>query len=300
MPPNLSAFSGMLSVLLYGLKLTFISSTSDCGMWFRIEKRPVQNFSWESPPHEMIGEATQAGVAIGLTTATTSLLAEPRDFQRVRLLFDYIPVQNQLCDYLKRYMLAEKTPQPATLEAGDARLQTYVKYKGGHRQMPKNRRQPFSTVEAWAMTELPERVGLRKTDHMRDEALPPEAKWTKISRKLVSPEALVPFPREQFAVLDDCIIFYHAVTRAEIMGHVAATHVLRGMPVPLAIDLPEYGCSVKVKGGKRYTPPTTDKTTLNGTSNGEGLAIGLFLKFDQDCQGQGRSTSSSISSPLVA
>ena len=57
--------------------------------------------------------------------------------------------------------------------------------------------------------------------------VPPGARWTKISRKLVNPEALT-IGKERFEVRDDFVIVLRVLSREEIQAYTAATAQLRG------------------------------------------------------------------------
>lgn len=57
--------------------------------------------------------------------------------------------------------------------------------------------------------------------------VPPGARWTKISRKLVNPEALT-IGKERFEVRDDFVIVLRVLNKEEIEAYTAATAQLRG------------------------------------------------------------------------
>ncbi|KAF4971404.1 hypothetical protein FZEAL_9855 [Fusarium zealandicum] len=65
----------------------------------------------------------------------------------------------------------------------------------------------------------------RPGDRRRNEA-PPEAKWTKISRKVVDPEALT-MGKERFEVRDDFVIVLRVLSSHEIQAYANATQRLR-------------------------------------------------------------------------
>jgi hypothetical protein len=58
--------------------------------------------------------------------------------------------------------------------------------------------------------------------------VPPGARWTKISRKMVNPEALK-IGKERFEVRDDFVIVLRVLSKEEIQAYAAATATLRGM-----------------------------------------------------------------------
>ncbi|PKS09411.1 hypothetical protein jhhlp_004026 [Lomentospora prolificans] len=65
--------------------------------------------------------------------------------------------------------------------------------------------------------------------HKNDEKLkevPPGARWTRISRKIVNPEAL-DIGKERFEVRDDFVIVLRVLSKEEIQAYAAATTVLR-------------------------------------------------------------------------
>jgi hypothetical protein len=66
--------------------------------------------------------------------------------------------------------------------------------------------------------------------HKKDEKLkevPSGARWTRISRKIVNPEALT-IGKERFEVRDDFVIVLRVLSKEEIQTYAAATQTLRG------------------------------------------------------------------------
>lgn len=76
-----------------------------------------------------------------------------------------------------------------------------------------------------------EGVAPHKEDKKLKEA-PAGAKWTKISRKVVNPEALT-IGKERFEVRDDFVIVLRVLSKDEIQAYAAATQVLRGKKIEL-------------------------------------------------------------------
>ncbi|KAH6883903.1 hypothetical protein B0T10DRAFT_494006 [Thelonectria olida] len=70
-----------------------------------------------------------------------------------------------------------------------------------------------------------EGVAPHKEDKKVKEA-PPGAKWTKVSRKIVNPEALT-IGKESFEVRDDFVIVLRVLNKEEIQAYASATQVLR-------------------------------------------------------------------------
>jgi len=70
-----------------------------------------------------------------------------------------------------------------------------------------------------------EGVAPHKEDKKAKE-VPPGARWTKISRKVVNPEALT-VGKERFEVRDDFVIVLRVLSKEEIQAYAAATQVLR-------------------------------------------------------------------------
>lgn len=70
--------------------------------------------------------------------------------------------------------------------------------------------------------------------HKEDKKLkevPAGARWTKISRRKVNPEALE-IGKERFEVRDDFVIVLRVLSAEEIQAYATATQILRGMPSP--------------------------------------------------------------------
>lgn len=78
----------------------------------------------------------------------------------------------------------------------------------------------------------PEREGVapHKDDKTKRD-VPPGARWTKISRRLVNPEALT-IGKERFESRDDFVIVLRVLSREEIQAYTDATAQLRGMFPP--------------------------------------------------------------------
>ncbi|PHH65544.1 hypothetical protein CDD80_1009 [Ophiocordyceps camponoti-rufipedis] len=76
-----------------------------------------------------------------------------------------------------------------------------------------------------------EGVAPHKEDKKLKEA-PPGARWTKINRDIVNPEALT-VGKERFEVRDDFVIVLRVLSTEEIQAYAAATQVLRGDLFPV-------------------------------------------------------------------
>lgn len=76
-----------------------------------------------------------------------------------------------------------------------------------------------------------EGVAPHKEDKKLKEA-PAGARWTKINRKIVNPEALT-IGKERFEVRDDFVIVLRVLSKEEIQAYAAATQVLRGKYDPV-------------------------------------------------------------------
>ncbi|KAK8022470.1 hypothetical protein PG993_013237 [Apiospora rasikravindrae] len=70
------------------------------------------------------------------------------------------------------------------------------------------------------------REGVAPRKRPETQPIPPGARWTKISRKLVDPEALAT-GKERFEVRDDFVIVLRVLTREEIQAYASATAQLR-------------------------------------------------------------------------
>lgn len=72
-----------------------------------------------------------------------------------------------------------------------------------------------------------EGVAPHKDDKSKQQGVPPGARWTRISRKLVNPEALT-IGKERFEVRDDFVIVLRVLSREEIEAYTIATAQIRG------------------------------------------------------------------------
>lgn len=81
----------------------------------------------------------------------------------------------------------------------------------------------------------PEREGVAPLKDAKKDGIPPNARWTKISRALVNPEALEK-SHERFEERDDYVIVLRVVTREEIAKLAEKTKEIRGnVPCPLFV-----------------------------------------------------------------
>ncbi|CAK7226684.1 hypothetical protein SBRCBS47491_006313 [Sporothrix bragantina] len=71
-----------------------------------------------------------------------------------------------------------------------------------------------------------EGVAPHKDDKTKQQGVPPGARWTRISRKLVNPEALT-IGKERFEVRDDFVIVLRVLGREEIEAYTIATAQIR-------------------------------------------------------------------------
>lgn len=78
--------------------------------------------------------------------------------------------------------------------------------------------------------------------HKNDEklkAVPPGARWTRISRKIVNPDALEK-GQERYEVRDDFVIVLRVLSREEIEAYATLTAKLRGEILPLLLPLTRH------------------------------------------------------------
>jgi hypothetical protein len=74
----------------------------------------------------------------------------------------------------------------------------------------------------------PIREGVAPLKDAKKDGVPPDARWTKISRKLVNPEALE-LGKERYEARDDFVIVLRVLSRDEVQGYAEVTQKLRGM-----------------------------------------------------------------------
>jgi hypothetical protein len=86
-------------------------------------------------------------------------------------------------------------------------------------------KQPTPNFPEEANTDM-EGVAPHKSDNSKGD-VPAWARWTKISRKMVNPEALS-IGKERFEVKDDFVIVLRVLTKEEIQAYANATATLRG------------------------------------------------------------------------
>lgn len=72
----------------------------------------------------------------------------------------------------------------------------------------------------------PIREGVAPLKDSKKDGIPPDARWTKIARSLVNPEALE-LGKERFEARDDCVIVLRVLTKEEIQGYAEVTQKIR-------------------------------------------------------------------------
>lgn len=72
----------------------------------------------------------------------------------------------------------------------------------------------------------PVREGVAPLKDAKKDGIPPDARWTKISRKLVNPEALV-LGKERFESREDFVIVLRVLSRDEVQGYAEVTQKIR-------------------------------------------------------------------------
>lgn len=81
----------------------------------------------------------------------------------------------------------------------------------------------------------PIREGVAPLKDAKKDGVPPDARWTKISRKLVSPAALEA-GKERYEARDDFVIVLRVLSRDEVQGYAEITQKIRCVyPVPFAL-----------------------------------------------------------------
>ena len=74
----------------------------------------------------------------------------------------------------------------------------------------------------------PIREGVAPLKDAKKDGIPPDARWTKISRKLVNPEALEA-GKERFEAREDFVIVLRVLSRDEVQGYAEVTQKIRGL-----------------------------------------------------------------------
>jgi hypothetical protein len=86
----------------------------------------------------------------------------------------------------------------------------------------------------------PIREGVAPLKDAKKDGVPPDARWTKISRKLVNPEALEA-GKERYEAREDFVIVLRVLSRDEVQGYAEVTERIRGsfpsFPIP---PIPPY------------------------------------------------------------
>jgi hypothetical protein len=85
----------------------------------------------------------------------------------------------------------------------------------------------------------PIREGVAPLKDAKKDGIPPDARWTKISRKLVNPEALEA-GKERFEAREDFVIVLRVLTRDEVQGYAEVTQRIRGLYYPQIRYLAKY------------------------------------------------------------
>jgi hypothetical protein len=73
----------------------------------------------------------------------------------------------------------------------------------------------------------PIREGVAPLKDAKKDGVPPDARWTKISRKLVNPEALE-LGKERYEARDDFVVVLRVLSKEEVQGYATVTQQIRG------------------------------------------------------------------------
>ena len=73
----------------------------------------------------------------------------------------------------------------------------------------------------------PVREGVAPLKDAHKKGIPPEARWTKVDRRLVNPAALKA-GNERFVVRPECVVVLRVLTEEEIQAYAVATQEIRG------------------------------------------------------------------------
>lgn len=110
----------------------------------------------------------------------------------------------------------------------------------------------------------PEREGVAPLKDATKTGIPPGARWTKISRALVNPEALEK-AHERFEERDDYVIVLRVVSKEEIMKFAEKTKEVRGTDYTLSSILSTFAnihdrrTRATLASRTRRTPPSTKR-----------------------------------------
>jgi hypothetical protein len=74
----------------------------------------------------------------------------------------------------------------------------------------------------------PLREGVAPLKDAKKDGIPPDARWTKISRRLVNPEALE-LGKERYEARDDFVIVLRVLSKDEVQGYAEVTQKIRGL-----------------------------------------------------------------------
>lgn len=98
---------------------------------------------------------------------------------------------------------------------------------------PKSDEKPVKGILRAPREKFPEdlapiREGVAPLKDAKKDGVPPDARWTKISRKIVNPEALE-LGKERYEARDDFVIVLRVLSRDEVQGYAEVTQKLRGL-----------------------------------------------------------------------
>ena len=106
----------------------------------------------------------------------------------------------------------------------------------GRRRLKSSRKEFFGNLERnFQKIRLPVREGVAPLKDAGKKGIPPNARWTKIDRKLVNPEAL-DMGNERYEERIDYVIVLRVLTKEEIEQYAKKTQEIRGKRELLAGD----------------------------------------------------------------
>ncbi|KAI4600557.1 hypothetical protein KJ359_000916 [Pestalotiopsis sp. 9143b] len=125
------------------------------------------------------------------------------------------------------FLAAERSRQAASLVQDSEYLAEFEYTKPGDlARYDLDRANPTPQFPGFPRQAAHKGTTARKVDSSKKE-VPPGARWTKINRRLVNPEALT-IGKERFEVRDDFIIVLRVLSKEEIQAYATATAQLRG------------------------------------------------------------------------
>lgn len=219
--------------------------------------------------------------------------SEPLESFQKELLLEAQDIQEQLSELLKVPEVEEVLGQTTSTIEGLAPLEETVTLVSENKEsrMQPARPTAASYVEPADVSDKAGELKSKESDQAEENAdptqstdTPPNARWTKINRSLVDPQALAE-GAEEFEEQDDHVIVWRVLTREEVQKYADRTATIRGTSPVLGSELsalnePERSLAAGAREQRSESPDKAGHEAALETDRGEKRLRGRILEAE--------------------